>query len=211
MIIGERISRLFGGLSYTNIFGLLAAVLLVAGPDRLWAADFEKGADAYSRADYAEALRQWQPLAQQGDEIAAFRLGNMYYDGLGVYQNLGTAAKYYTLAAKRGHAAAQVRLGDMYSGGWGVRRSAKTAEFWWRAAIEKGNADAALSLGVMYSKKRVNAKDCPETMRNLFTAEDWFQLASQLGNQNAARWLTQLQRRINSIKAQHNYRSVCVE
>ena len=30
-------------------------------------ADFQKGLDAYKKGDYATALREWKPLAKQGN------------------------------------------------------------------------------------------------------------------------------------------------
>ena len=42
------------------------------------AADYEAGVDAYKRGDYATALREFQPLAEQGDADAQYYLGVMY-------------------------------------------------------------------------------------------------------------------------------------
>ncbi len=33
-------------------------------------ADFQAGLDAYARGDYATALKEWRPLAEQGDAFA---------------------------------------------------------------------------------------------------------------------------------------------
>src|SRR5262245_25953235 len=44
----------------------------------------QRGEAAYSRKDYGTALREWQPLAQQGNAIAQNWLGRMYQQGLGV-------------------------------------------------------------------------------------------------------------------------------
>ena len=35
-----------------------------------FSADFQKGVDAYDRGDYATALREWKPLAEQGNADA---------------------------------------------------------------------------------------------------------------------------------------------
>ena len=42
------------------------------------AQDFEKGYDAYNAGDYATALKEWRPLAEQRDAKAQYTLGNMY-------------------------------------------------------------------------------------------------------------------------------------
>ena len=49
--------------------------------------DFQKGLTAYESGDYATALREWEPLAEQGDADAQFFLGEMYWRGQGVPQN----------------------------------------------------------------------------------------------------------------------------
>ena len=42
------------------VFGVF---LLSAGAG--WSADFQKGLDAYKSGDYATALREWRPFAEQ--------------------------------------------------------------------------------------------------------------------------------------------------
>jgi hypothetical protein len=50
-------------------------------------ADIQKGIAAYKDRDYAAALEEFQPLAQQGDVQAEFYLGLMYDRGYGVTQD----------------------------------------------------------------------------------------------------------------------------
>ena len=59
----------------------------------------DKFSDAYELGDYATALREWRPLAKQGNASAQFLLGYMYYNGYGVPQDYSTAHKWYSLAA----------------------------------------------------------------------------------------------------------------
>ena len=49
--------------------------------------DFQKGFDAWDRGDFATALREWTPLAEQGYASAQYNLGQMYRRGDGVPQN----------------------------------------------------------------------------------------------------------------------------
>ena len=79
-----------------------------------WSADLQKGLDAAEREDYATALKEWTPLAEQGDTDAQFSLGNRYRQGKGVPQDYKTAVKWYRLAAEQGYADAQGNLGVMY-------------------------------------------------------------------------------------------------
>ena len=71
----------------------LTLAVLLGSVGVSWSADFQKGLDAYKRFDYATALREWEPLAKQGDASAQFNLGLMYRYGRGVPWNFKTAVK----------------------------------------------------------------------------------------------------------------------
>jgi TPR repeat protein len=66
-------------------------------------ADFQAGMDAYDRKDYATALREWQPLAEQGNAHAQNYLGVLCDKGHGVPQDYVQAHKWYNLAAANGN------------------------------------------------------------------------------------------------------------
>ena len=77
---------------------LTLAVLL--GSARMgWGADFQKGLDAVQRGDYTTALREWNPLAEQGVAFAQFNLGVMYANGLGVPQNYNATYQAHSSTA----------------------------------------------------------------------------------------------------------------
>jgi TPR repeat protein len=105
-------------------------------------ADFQKGITAYERGDFATALREWKPVAEQGDASAQFNLGWMYRKGLGVPQDYKTAVKWYRLAADQGYDGAQLSLGIMYSEGRGVLQDFVLAHMWLNIAAAQGNEDA---------------------------------------------------------------------
>ena len=62
-------------------------VVLLGSAGMSWSADFQKGVAAYNSGDYATALREWTPLAEQGDAIAQYNLGVSYDNGEGVPQD----------------------------------------------------------------------------------------------------------------------------
>ena len=64
----------------------------------------QDGWGAYERGDYQTALREWRPLATQGNAPAQFNLGLMYDHGYGVPQDDAEAVKWYRLAAEQGDA-----------------------------------------------------------------------------------------------------------
>ncbi len=66
-------------------------------------ADFQKGFEAYQRGDYATALREWKPLAEQGQASAQYNLGLMYANGEGVPEDDVYAYMWWNLAAAQGN------------------------------------------------------------------------------------------------------------
>ena len=111
--------------------------------------------------DYATVLREWKPLAEQGDAYVQFLLGSMYLEGLGVSQNDKAALEWLTRSADQGDDGAQFALGQMYRRGQGVPENDKTAVKWYTLAAEQGNALAQNGLGQMYDE----GKGVPENVK----------------------------------------------
>ena len=80
---------------------LIALVLLFSTVG--WSADFWKGFKAYQRNDYATALREWRPLAEQGHANAQSMLGVMCGEGKAIPQNMVYAHMWLSVAASQGH------------------------------------------------------------------------------------------------------------
>ena len=108
-----------------------------------WSADFQKGLTATQNGDFATALREWTPLAEQGVANAQFHTGLMYYKGDGVPQDYKTALKWYTQAAEQGYANAQYHLGVMYYAGYGVLKDDVYAHMWFNIAGSNGHEKAS--------------------------------------------------------------------
>ena len=98
-------------------------------------AGYDEGVAAYKRGDYATALREWRPLAKQGNANAQFFLGVMYYKGRGVPQDYAEAMRWFRETAERDLAASQVALGAMYGLGHGVLRDYVQAHVWINLAV----------------------------------------------------------------------------
>ncbi len=98
------------------------------------AANFQAGREAYERGDYVVALKEWRPLAEQGNTSAQNNLGVMYAEGRGVPQDYAEAVRWYRLAAEQGDAGAQNNLGIMYDTGEGVTQDNVQAHMWYNLA-----------------------------------------------------------------------------
>ncbi len=64
-------------------------------------AGFDEGVAAYKRGDYVTAIREWRPLAKQGNANAQYNLGVMYNEGLGVPQDYAEGVRWYRKAAEQ--------------------------------------------------------------------------------------------------------------
>ena len=102
---------------------------------------------AHGRGDYAEALKIFRPLAEQGNAKAQSNLGVMYNNGQGVTQDFKEAVKWYRLAAAEGVAIAQFDLGLMHAIGEGVTQDYASAYMWFDLASAAGHADPLAVVG----------------------------------------------------------------
>lgn len=107
------------------------------------AAQIEAGLDAYKIGDYATALKQWKPLAEQGHAKAQSALGRLHNNGNGVIQDYEEALKWYRLASEQGYAQAQHAIGWLYANGKGVIRDYVKAHMWWNISASLGYKKAA--------------------------------------------------------------------
>jgi TPR repeat protein len=161
-------------LRFTITFVLSIICLTVPA----WA-DFQAGMDATIRGDYATALREWRPLAEQGDALAQYNLGVLYRKGRGVPQDDVQARQWYAKAAAQGQAKAQFNLGTLYFNGEGVPKDYPQALRWFRLAADQGEAVAQTKIAIMYDEGQGVSQD-------LVQAYKWYSLAATNGDKPAA-------------------------
>lgn len=149
----------------------IGLVLGLCGP--AWAG-FEEGLAAYKRYDYAAALEEWRPLAEQGDANAQYYLGELYQQGRGVRREVATAVDWYRMAAEQGQVDAQLRLAELYEAGRGVPRDIAEAVRWLLEAARRGHAEAMYRLGLKYAAGE-------GVTRDLVQAHKWLSLAVPRG------------------------------
>lgn len=157
--------------------GLFCVLLqLSCGPSANKAsAELSVGQQAYDKGDYATALKEFLPLARQGNPVAQSYVGFMHENGQGVPQDYKEAVKWYRLAANQGNSYAQDNLGILYENGRGVPQDYKEAVKWFRFSAGQGNAFAQADLGAHYEYGRGVPQDYKESAK-------WYRLAAEQGN-----------------------------
>lgn len=153
-------------------FPLLAVLVFATAA---WGADLDKGLAAFDRGDYATAMAECLPLAENGNAEAMFCVGRMYANGFGVDLDDAKALHWLGLAAGNGHAEAQYTLGVMHANGWGVAMNEVPAAGFYRLAAENGHLKAQAALGFSY-------KHGAGVERDLQAAYMWFDVAAQRGD-----------------------------
>ena len=153
----------------------IVAVALATAPAF---SNYQEGYDAFFDKDYKTALQEFLPLAEQGNLVAQYFLGRMYYDGQGVPQDYKQAVKWYTLSAEQGYEYSRILLGLMYYKGQGVPQDYKEAVKWYTLSAEQGNVSAQYLLGGMY-------EDGQGVPQNYVRAHMWYNLAASNGDETA--------------------------
>ena len=160
---------------------LMVGAFFMFGAVSAQAQDWAKGFSAYEGGDFATALKEWRPLAEQGDADAQYNLGVMYDNGDGVAQDYAEAVRWFRLAAEQGYAYAQSNLGVMYQNGNGVVQDYAEAVKLYRLAAEQGHAGAQNNLGVMYAYGN-------GVLQNNILSHMWYNIASANGKKKSSEW-----------------------
>jgi len=144
-------------------------------------ADYLAGAKAFTFGDNATALKEWRPVAEQGDMESQWAMGDLYRFGWGVPQDYGEAVRWYRLAADQGFADAQFTLGVMYAKGQGVPQDVAEAGRWYRLAAVQGHATAQFNLGILHGKGQ-------GVLQDYVQAHMWASLAAAQNEKNATKF-----------------------
>ncbi|KAK3261976.1 hypothetical protein CYMTET_29148 [Cymbomonas tetramitiformis] len=93
--------------------------------------------------DLERAASLYRKTAEKGHPLAQFRLGNCYYNGIGVTKDDKRAFRWTLAAAEQGNAEAQNYVGLSYTMGRGVAKNWVEAARWCLKAAEQGVPMAA--------------------------------------------------------------------
>eukprot|EP00298_Acanthocystis_sp_HF-20_P030398 c9539_g1_i1.p1 GENE.c9539_g1_i1~~c9539_g1_i1.p1 ORF type:complete len:157 (-),score=56.46 c9539_g1_i1:58-528(-) len=89
-------------------------------------------------------------VLNQNHSDAQFKIGDIFYFGLGVETNYEEAMKWYLKAANQNHSEAQKTVGHIYEGGFGVKQSYKEAMKWYLKSANQGDIGAKKKIGEMH-------------------------------------------------------------
>lgn len=159
------------------MYRIIAIVLLLAVKSA-GAVDFWAGSTYYLRGDFTAALREWRPLAEEGDAQAQYYLGIMYTNGEGVPEDDRQAVYWFQKSARQGNSQSQYHLGILYANGAGVPEDDPQAVYWFRKSAKQGDARAQFNLGVMYEFGEGVPKDDRQAVY-------WYRQAAEQGHARA--------------------------
>jgi TPR repeat protein len=94
------------------------------------------------KKDINESIKWYSLSANQGNDAAQYKLGEIYYHGTEVKKNIAEAVKWYTASANLGNSVAQTRLGYMFTFGEGIATNNNEAIKWYKLAIQNGDQKA---------------------------------------------------------------------
>lgn len=125
--------------------------------------------------DKAEAHYWYQLAAEQGSQLAQYKLGLRYFRGDGVARDYTLAREWWLESATLGSADAQQKLGYLYSEALGVERDYNRAILWYTRAAQLGHAEAQTLLGSLYHEGN-------RVPRNYDEAFKWYKMAAERGH-----------------------------
>ncbi len=111
-------------------------------------ARYDDGVIAANNGDYAKAIQELKPLAEESYTKAQSGIGQVLSDNR--IKGSKELDGLYRMAAEKGEGIAQFNLGQMYIQGQGVEINYKESAKWFRLAAAQGVAIAQYQLAMMY-------------------------------------------------------------
>ena len=165
-------------------------------------ANYWIGCHYEERGDYQTAFLYYKVSADDNCAPAQFSVYQLYYNGLGVNQDLNKALGYLERSARNGTFRAQYALGMIYKTGELVKQSDAMALEWLNKAAQVGSIEALLKLSEWYESGNGVKKD-------LELAGNYLRKAVRLGSEQAKIRLQKFGR-IKS-KNQNQVRNICLD
>jgi uncharacterized protein len=145
------------------------------------------------RKEYEAAAEWYRSAAERGAPRAAYHLGKLYRDGLGVPVDVSSAATWFYQAASSGYPPAQAAFGDLLLRGDGVPRDYDAARGWFWPAAAYGNPLAQYDLGLMYERGLGVGPDAERAVRFMIASsvawDPHSEVRGRRGWPDALRWV----------------------
>ncbi len=109
--------------------------------------------------DYAQAVQQLQPLLEQGNAAAQYRMAGLYRSGKGVKKDTEKALELYQKAAEKGMAEAQYVLASLLEKQSSTRNQLQTVIKWYSAAARQGHRKAKRKLAALKNRNQAVSTD----------------------------------------------------
>lgn len=140
--------------------------------------------------NYERAAYWFEQAANGGVANAAYNLGVLNHQGLGLEQDMDKAIGWYTRAAELGHPEAQYNLGIAYIEGIGVPYDATKAATYFENAAANNIMEAAYNLGLIYENGLLGDAKPDKALY-------WYKKAADQGSPEAGQALRQLARSLD--------------
>ena len=143
----------------------------------------------YALQGEQRAIAALHAVASEGDPFVQGRLGQLYYQGEGVGQDIGAALKWMQLSAEAGYGSSQHQLAQWYYEGVEVPKDIGAALKWMQLSAEAGYVPSQYQLAQWYYEGTEVPKDIEAALK-------WMQLSAEAGYEAATpqlkRWVIQL-------------------
>ena len=125
-----------------------------------------------------KAFELYMKAAEQGNCIAEYRVGMLYFGGDGVEQDYEKGVKYFARSAEQGYSEAEFIMGMCYMNGVSVEKDNVKSFEWYLKAAKQGQVDAEYCVGICFSEGIGVEEDTKK-------AFEWFKMAAEHGNNDA--------------------------
>jgi len=140
--------------------------------------------------DYTRAAYWFEKSARANISNAAYNLGVLYHQGLGVDSDVDMAISWYKAAAQMGHPEAQYNLGIAHIESVGVEYDPFKATTYFEKAANNNVVEAAYNLGLIHENGLLGESKPDEAVM-------WYKLSADQGSPEAREALQQLAKSLN--------------
>lgn len=159
-----------------------ALFIAISSPLQVQATPLDDALKALEAGSNPKAVEVLTRLANEGNALAQYRLGGLYYHGRGVTEDENMAIYWWKKAAASGNAEAMYQIAHAYLFGNSVAKAVadpdREAAVWYFQAASAGHAEAAYTLGLLFIAGKGVVEDRNEAIR-------WFRAAAAKGHVEA--------------------------